>query len=314
MSLASISGASSPTPSQKTGTGTGTDAAFYFNSLLRAPLEVAFQPTPRSLHDVRRQIAEEIAAKLSVTAQDVDGKTHEKFHTHQNTPLNVSAGTRIGVRLVGSNHNDEEYLRLIVSKTGEIRHRHLFAIGIEVTSVYVGESTLIVCGSGDELITRAMLLIKAKFMDRIVTDTFAGDMWIASVLDLGRSPYDEDALLDAIRKAAKTPVDPLNPPVGSKGIEETLHFIRAKLLRVTAKQAYDELIEPQVDAPTFLVDIRPKEQRDKEGDVPGALLVDRNILEWKFDPRSSTRLDVATRYDLRVILLCQDGNASRYKP
>ncbi|KAF9566049.1 hypothetical protein CPC08DRAFT_628797 [Agrocybe pediades] len=291
MSLASRSGPSSPVRSQKTGTGTA-DTPFYFNALLRAPLEVASFPAPRSLQDVRRQIAEEIAAKLTVTAQDVDG-------------------TRVGVRLITSKDNDEEYLRLIVSKIEEIRHRHLFAVGIEITPALGGdESTLIITGSTDDLINRAMLLIKSKFMSRLKKDMFVGDMWIASIVDLGLFPHDKDAILDALRKASRTPVDPLKPPPGSRGIDEILLEVRAKLTRVTARQAYDELLEPQVDAPTFLVDLRPKDQREMEGDIPGAVVMDRNSLEWKFDPRSPTRLDIVNRYDLRIILLCQDGTAS----
>jgi rhodanese-related sulfurtransferase len=44
--------------------------------------------------------------------------------------------------------------------------------------------------------------------------------------------------------------------------------------------------------------------------VPGALLVERNVLEWRFDPRSGARLPEASGYDARVIIMCSEGYAS----
>jgi hypothetical protein len=66
-----------------------------------------------------------------------------------------------------------------------------------------------------------------------------------------------------------------------------------------------------MDVPTILVDIRSKAQRDEFGWIEGSLIVERNILEWKFDPRSDVRLKIADRYDLRVIVFDQDGVTSR---
>src|ERR1700743_2908897 len=60
----------------------------------------------------------------------------------------------------------------------------------------------------------------------------------------------------------------------------------------------------------MLVDIRPESQRAIEGSVPGALVVERNVLEWRFDPASSTRLPVATDHDRQVIVLCSEGYTS----
>jgi rhodanese-related sulfurtransferase len=59
----------------------------------------------------------------------------------------------------------------------------------------------------------------------------------------------------------------------------------------------------------LLVDIRPAHQRAEEGEVPGALVVERNVLEWRFDPRSDARLPEAS-YDLHVIVLCSEGYTS----
>jgi rhodanese-related sulfurtransferase len=44
--------------------------------------------------------------------------------------------------------------------------------------------------------------------------------------------------------------------------------------------------------------------------MKGALFIERNVLEWRFDPRSDARLKVADRYDLRFIVICQEGYTS----
>jgi len=59
-----------------------------------------------------------------------------------------------------------------------------------------------------------------------------------------------------------------------------------------------------------LVDIRPHAQRRAEGGIPGTLVVARNHLEWRFDPRSDARLPIADRYDLPVVVLCSEGYTS----
>jgi rhodanese-related sulfurtransferase len=58
-----------------------------------------------------------------------------------------------------------------------------------------------------------------------------------------------------------------------------------------------------------LVDIRPERQRALEGDIPGALIVERNVLEWRFDPASQARLAIAS-YRLQVIVVCSEGYTS----
>jgi rhodanese-related sulfurtransferase len=80
---------------------------------------------------------------------------------------------------------------------------------------------------------------------------------------------------------------------------------RSRLRRLTPMQAYDA-----VAVGALLVDIRPGWQRAVEGEVPGALLVERNHLEWRFDPECEARLPQATGYDLQVIVLCSEGYTS----
>lgn len=63
-------------------------------------------------------------------------------------------------------------------------------------------------------------------------------------------------------------------------------------------------------AGAVLVDIRPYAFRVAEGEIPGALVVERNVLEWRFEPRSDSRLPVADRFDLAVVVVCQEGYTS----
>lgn len=103
--------------------------------------------------------------------------------------------------------------------------------------------------------------------------------------------------------AVATPV--AEAPSGSRGIDAILADARSRLTRVSALAAAEEFAGGAV-----LVDIRPVAQRVAHGHIPGALTVERNVLEWRFDPRSDARLPVADRYDLRVIVFCQQGYTS----
>ena len=87
-------------------------------------------------------------------------------------------------------------------------------------------------------------------------------------------------------------------------IEDVLESARTLLSRLTPAQARDRWA-----AGAIVVDIRPAAQRAVEGELPGALLVERNVLEWRFDPASDAALPIAA-YDLEVIVLCQEGYTS----
>jgi ADP-ribose pyrophosphatase YjhB (NUDIX family)/rhodanese-related sulfurtransferase len=60
----------------------------------------------------------------------------------------------------------------------------------------------------------------------------------------------------------------------------------------------------------LLVDIRPVEQRRRDGEVPGALVIDRNVLEWRLDPSSPWRHEAAVSPDQPVVVLCNEGYQS----
>lgn len=89
-----------------------------------------------------------------------------------------------------------------------------------------------------------------------------------------------------------------------RSIDEVLADARARLDRVTPEQADRAAAEGAV-----LVDIRPAAQRAEEGSWPGALIIERNVLEWRFDPASDARLPIAA-YDLPVIIFCSEGYTS----
>jgi rhodanese-related sulfurtransferase/mannose-6-phosphate isomerase-like protein (cupin superfamily) len=89
-------------------------------------------------------------------------------------------------------------------------------------------------------------------------------------------------------------------------IEEVLSAARARLQRLSPDGACEAVAKTEA----ILVDIRPEGQRAIEGSLPGALVVERNVLEWRFDPASSSRLPVATDHDLQVIVFCSEGYSS----
>jgi rhodanese-related sulfurtransferase/mannose-6-phosphate isomerase-like protein (cupin superfamily) len=89
-------------------------------------------------------------------------------------------------------------------------------------------------------------------------------------------------------------------------IDQMLSAARARLRRLSPNEAYEAVAKTGA----ILVDIRPEGQRAIEGSISGALIVERNVLEWRFDPASSARLPVATDHDLQVIVFCSEGYTS----
>jgi len=60
----------------------------------------------------------------------------------------------------------------------------------------------------------------------------------------------------------------------------------------------------------LIVDIRPIELRDRDGELPGAIVIDRNVLEWRLDPTSPHRIPQATDADVEIVLVCDESYAS----
>jgi rhodanese-related sulfurtransferase len=97
---------------------------------------------------------------------------------------------------------------------------------------------------------------------------------------------------------------PSAPPGDRRTIDQVLAEARTRLDRLTPPRALRAVADGAV-----LVDIRPAAQRAAEGEIPGALIVERNVLEWRFDPASAARLPQAS-YDLHVIIVCSEGYTS----
>jgi rhodanese-related sulfurtransferase len=93
-------------------------------------------------------------------------------------------------------------------------------------------------------------------------------------------------------------------PPGARPISEVLTRTRQRLARLGPEQAWAAMQDG-----ALLVDIRPAAQRAAEGEVPGALIVERNVLEWRLDPASAARLPQAS-YGRPVIVMCSAGYAS----
>lgn len=113
----------------------------------------------------------------------------------------------------------------------------------------------------------------------------------------GERPLGVDELKD--RRAG----DPGEQPVG---IDDLLERVREGYERIEAREAYDAVLAGDA----LLVDIRYAALRERDGLIPGALVVERNELEWRLDPRGSHRAPEATSHDLRVVVICNEGYAS----
>ncbi len=88
-------------------------------------------------------------------------------------------------------------------------------------------------------------------------------------------------------------------------IDQMLAEARAQLQRISVTELPEALARGAV-----LVDIRPQAQRAREGALPGALVIERNVLEWRLDPSSSARLAMATDHDVEWIVVCSEGYTS----
>lgn len=90
-----------------------------------------------------------------------------------------------------------------------------------------------------------------------------------------------------------------------RSIDELLAAARARLDRVSP-----EALAAERRAGALIIDIRPLEQRQRDGALPGALVIDRNVLEWRLDPTSDHRVAESTDHDQRIVIVCNEGYSS----
>lgn len=88
-------------------------------------------------------------------------------------------------------------------------------------------------------------------------------------------------------------------------IDAVLEAARTRLTRMPAEEVPAALARGAV-----LVDIRPAAQRAAEGEIAAALVVERNVLEWRCDPTSDARLPQAVGDDVEWVVLCSEGYTS----
>lgn len=89
------------------------------------------------------------------------------------------------------------------------------------------------------------------------------------------------------------------------GIDDVLAASRDGVRRLGPREASDA-----ARAGALLVDTRTEAQRRRQGEVPGALVIDRTVLEWRLDPTSDARIPEATGPDVQVVVLCRQGYSS----
>ncbi|MDI3402548.1 rhodanese-like domain-containing protein [Streptomyces cavernicola] len=100
------------------------------------------------------------------------------------------------------------------------------------------------------------------------------------------------------------PYEPSRPQPLS--IDAHLEHVREGLDRIGPHEAHAAAEAGEA----LLVDIRYAELRERDGLIPGALVVERNELEWRLDPQGSHRLPEATGHDVHVVVVCNEGYAS----
>lgn len=88
-------------------------------------------------------------------------------------------------------------------------------------------------------------------------------------------------------------------------VDDLLDDARRRYERVDATSAATER-----DAGALLIDVRPSELRRAHGEVPGAIPIGLNVLEWRLDPRSRWRIPQVDGHGQRVVLICQEGYSS----
>jgi rhodanese-related sulfurtransferase len=91
----------------------------------------------------------------------------------------------------------------------------------------------------------------------------------------------------------------------TRGVQALLARARAGVRRVEPHQAL-----AVVEEGGLLVDTRTVTQRREQGELPGAVVIDRTVLEWRLDPGSPDRIPEATHYGLMVVVVCRQGYSS----
>ena len=88
-------------------------------------------------------------------------------------------------------------------------------------------------------------------------------------------------------------------------IDQLLERARARLRRLDPREAAAAMA-----GGALLVDTRSAAQRAEQGEVPGAIVIERNVLEWRLDPASPHRIPEVAGYDQPIVVMCAEGYGS----
>jgi rhodanese-related sulfurtransferase len=91
----------------------------------------------------------------------------------------------------------------------------------------------------------------------------------------------------------------------SRSADDLVAAARQSIARVAPSELADF-----VGSDGLIVDIRPAAQRAEEGELPGALVIERNVLEWRLDPSGADRIEEVRGLDQPVVVVCSEGYAS----
>lgn len=150
--------------------------------------------------------------------------------------------------------------------------------------------------------------VSARNLHKIFSSLRFAEINMAEMSQSVRSPEQSPNPTPGL--ACELDPDPFFPPPGSQSIDEILAEARSHLRRLAPKEAFTILTSSDDDIPSILVDIRPAAQRREEGSIEGAIILERNVLEWRMDPRSTSKLPLVDRYDMKVIVFCSEGYTS----
>jgi rhodanese-related sulfurtransferase len=89
------------------------------------------------------------------------------------------------------------------------------------------------------------------------------------------------------------------------GVDALLKEARAGMRRLDPHET-----RAAQEAGALLIDTRTDRQRAAQGDLPGAIVIDRTVLEWRLDPASDSRIPEATGYDRMIVVVCRQGYSS----
>ena len=93
--------------------------------------------------------------------------------------------------------------------------------------------------------------------------------------------------------------------MSTDGVDALLAKARADVQRPGPEE-----MRAALERGALVVDTRTETQRAEQGELPGVLVIDRTVLEWRLDPQSAHRIPEAVDHDIEVIVVCAQGYSS----